>query len=119
MFSTAVPIIGMLAWFNGTANLLGICPPKEMITPFGLRSLSNRDINFLGNHKLDRDNGDFDYFKGSILPWSIGDYIIASVKYGNQDKTGLRILKELISNFETLYKKDCLLGENTSPNLVK
>jgi len=78
---------------------------NELLTPFGLRSLSEKDEEFNCNNNSD-GNG---IFKGAVLPWMITDYFAASIRYRQEDmKILLDKFKNILNNFETLYIEDCL-----------
>ena len=80
---------------------------EELLTNYGLRSLSNKDEYYKG--KLDSvafplNN---DKFMGAIWPSTIGDFIVGCVNYGDIQAEAIELTK-IIEHFEQLYKKDCI-----------
>ncbi len=83
-----------------------------LLTPYGLRSLSKKDENYIPVYEGDRFHRDKAYHNGAIWPWLIGPYISASVKSGN-DKSKLK------KYFDKVYKMDKipeLFQENGEPS---
>jgi predicted glycogen debranching enzyme len=72
---------------------------NEMLTSYGLRSLSNKDINYSSENKSK--------FNGAVWPSSISDFIIACVNYGDINAESEELTK-LIENFEHLFNQNCL-----------
>lgn len=56
---------------------------KELVTIFGLRTLSPRDSNYKGSYIGDY-NKDIAYHNGTVWPWLMGSFIKAHVKVKNQ-----------------------------------
>lgn len=61
---------------------------KELLTPYGLRTLSPRDCRYIGKF-----GGDISYHNGCVWPWLMGFYIEAALKTG-EPKERLRPLLE-------------------------
>lgn len=76
---------------------------KELLTPFGLRSLSYHDKNYIG--KLDRIIGpdDPEYFQGSVWPWSIRMYAASVIKYRGEQQQVIDYLKKILDNFSRIF----------------
>ncbi len=55
---------------------------KELVTPFGLRTLSPRDKKYVAVYEGDQCSRDNAYHNGTIWPWLAGPYITASVRSG-------------------------------------
>ncbi len=55
----------------------------ELVTPFGLRTLSLDDPKFIGKCTGDRHSRDKAYHNGTIWPWLLGPYISAYLKARN------------------------------------
>lgn len=71
----------------------------ELVTPFGLRTLSPSDERFAGLYWGDQCSRDRAYHNGSVWPWLIGPYITASVRSGSS--------KEKLRNyFQTIMRLD-------------
>jgi len=69
---------------------------EELVTPYGLRSLSRQDKRYVGRYEGDQFHRDSAYHNGSIWPWLVGPFITASVRGGAD-------LKKLLSYFNKLY----------------
>jgi predicted glycogen debranching enzyme len=76
---------------------------NELLTPYGLRSLSYKDKNYRGHHQEYITSQHPDYFLGSIWPWTIGMYTDAVLKIMGQNKTVTDYLKKVIAEFKVLY----------------
>jgi glycogen debranching enzyme len=53
---------------------------RELLTPFGLRSLSPRDPQYRGRYEGDVVSRDSAYHQGTVWPWLMGPFITASMK---------------------------------------
>lgn len=53
---------------------------RELVTAFGLRTLSLNDPNFVGKYIGDRNSRDRAYHNGIIWPWLLGPYVSAYLK---------------------------------------
>ena len=53
---------------------------RELVTPFGLRTLSLDDPQFVGKCFGDRQSRDTAYHNGTIWPWLMGPYVSAYLK---------------------------------------
>lgn len=53
---------------------------RDLVTPFGLRTLSFSDPKFVGRCMGDRRSRDNAYHNGTIWPWLLGPYITAYLK---------------------------------------
>ncbi|MCL5877554.1 MAG: amylo-alpha-1,6-glucosidase [Candidatus Bathyarchaeota archaeon] len=56
---------------------------SELVTPFGLRTLSPEDPKFVGKCIGDRRSRDTAYHNGTIWPWLLGPYVTAYLKANN------------------------------------
>jgi predicted glycogen debranching enzyme len=52
----------------------------ELLTPYGLRTLSPRDPNYRGNYGGDPHSRDSAYHQGTVWPWLLGPFLTAYVK---------------------------------------
>jgi predicted glycogen debranching enzyme len=52
----------------------------ELLTPYGLRTLSPRDPNYRGRYQGDPLNRDSAYHQGTVWPWLLGSFLTAYVK---------------------------------------
>jgi predicted glycogen debranching enzyme len=53
---------------------------RELLTPFGLRTLSWKDPRYVGVYAGDRRNRDRAYHNGSVWPWLLGSFTTAFLK---------------------------------------
>ncbi len=53
---------------------------RELVTPYGLRTLSFDDPKFVGKCEGDRRSRDTAYHNGTIWPWLLGPYVTAQLK---------------------------------------
>jgi glycogen debranching enzyme len=53
---------------------------RELLTPFGLRTLSWKDPRYVGVYAGDRRNRDRAYHNGSVWPWLLGPFTTAFLK---------------------------------------
>jgi glycogen debranching enzyme len=53
---------------------------RELLTPFGLRTLSPRDHRYVGHYGGDPRVRDGAYHQGTVWPWLIGPYVSAYLK---------------------------------------
>ncbi len=72
---------------------------EHLLTPYGLRSLSPRDKDYMGRHCGNVYERDRSYHQGTVWAWLIGPYISAYTRaYGGQKDT-LRYIKGLFAPF--------------------
>ncbi|MGA2915640.1 MAG: amylo-alpha-1,6-glucosidase [Sedimentisphaerales bacterium] len=76
---------------------------KELLTPFGLRTLSPKDSRYKGKYEGDVVQRDNAYHQGTVWPWLIGVFVEAYLKvndYSRQSrKNALLMLKPLLRHF--------------------
>lgn len=90
----------------------------DLVTPYGLRSLSPSDKRFVGIYWGDQCSRDRAYHNGTIWPWLIGPYVSASVRSGSS-KDRLRtyfgpLLKlnyvpEIFDGFQPSEPRGCIV----------
>ncbi len=80
----------------------------ELVTPFGLRTLSLGDPKFVGKCFGDRRRRDAAYHNGTIWPWLLGPYITAYLKVNGYNQAACReALDQLI---EPLFSRSIRRG---------
>ena len=67
---------------------------RELVTPFGLRTLSLSDPKFVGKCMGDSRSRDMAYHNGTIWPWLLGPFISAYVKVKGTDDATRRFALE-------------------------
>ena len=79
---------------------------RELLTPFGLRTLSPRDPRYAGRYAGGPRERDSIYHQGTVWPWLIGPYIdLLLAVNGRSDeilKNGLEVLKPLLDLAEDM-----------------
>lgn len=73
---------------------------KELLTPYGIRSLSPSDEGYIGIYQGDQAQRDFAYHSGTVWSWLMGPYITGFLKtkkysFGSREEAR-RLLKPLI-----------------------
>lgn len=82
---------------------------KELLTPYGLRSLSPNDRNYRGTYSGDQRMRDACYHQGTVWPWLLAHFIAAYLNvYGRNNKTRQEARRFLAPLVEHL--KDAGLG---------
>jgi len=60
----------------------------ELLTPFGLRTLSQHDPKYIGQYGGDPRSRDGAYHQGTVWPWLLGPFVAAYLKvYGRKPET--------------------------------
>lgn len=87
------------------------CVEKELLTPFGLRTLSPKDNRYKGKYKGDCFERDNAYHQGTVWPFLIGAFIEAYLKVNDHSKqsrkNALKMLNPLIRHFS---QEGCLFS---------
>ncbi|MGB8227286.1 MAG: amylo-alpha-1,6-glucosidase [Sedimentisphaerales bacterium] len=80
------------------------CVEKELLTPFGLRTLSPKDNRYKGKYEGDVRQRDSAYHQGTVWPWLMGAFIEAYLKVNDYSKPSRRdsllMLKPLLRHFK-------------------
>jgi len=58
---------------------------RQLLTPFGLRTLSPQDPRYVGRYRGDRWHRDSAYHNGTVWPWLLGPFITAFLRLRNYD----------------------------------
>jgi len=103
LFLIALPF-SMLSQEQGAKLLQEI--DDELLTPFGLRSLSAKEKPFKGRLKVNISSQDPEYYLGCVWPWTIGLYADAVLKIMGQNPTIITYIKKVLQNFKKLYYHD-------------
>jgi glycogen debranching enzyme len=65
---------------------------RELLTPFGLRTLSHKDPRYRGRFEGDMVGRDSAYHQGTVWPWLLGPFISAYTKtYGSDEAVRAKI----------------------------
>ena len=80
------------------------CVEKELLTPFGLRTLAKSDSRYKGKYEGDIRQRDNAYHQGTVWPWLIGAFIEAYLKVDNYSKQSRKkasvLLEPLLGHFQ-------------------
>jgi predicted glycogen debranching enzyme len=75
---------------------------RELLTPFGLRTLSPRDPRYAGRYEGDMRRRDGSYHQGTVWPWLMGPYIDALIAVHGRSEASLAqargLLRPLLDN---------------------
>lgn len=74
---------------------------QELLTPYGLRSLSPKDPNYQGKYGGDRRQRDGAYHQGTVWAWLIGHFIQAHLKVYQQPQKALSFLSPMAEHLKT------------------
>ncbi len=69
---------------------------RELFTPYGLRTLSPRDIAYRGRYEGDQPTRDATYHQGTVWPWLLGHYGEAIIKTSTTPAKAGRELIQLL-----------------------
>lgn len=73
---------------------------EELLTPYGLRSLSPNDSRYIGRYKGNRDSRDRAYHNGTVWPWLLGPFFTAYVKVNKKSPLSLEYCRRLLLSIE-------------------
>lgn len=79
---------------------------KHLLTPAGLRSLSDQDPNYQPVYGGDQVKRDGAYHQGTVWAWLIGPYIDALIRY--KTDSGIAESVRIITNFAAHLEEACL-----------
>ncbi|ACK73554.1 glycogen debranching enzyme [Gloeothece citriformis PCC 7424] len=103
-------------------KVVDVCQ-KELLTPYGLRSLAPSDPNYKGDYRGDQLERDGAYHQGIVWGWLIGAFVMAYLrvyrdkKGANQflipiidhlETAGLGTISEIFEGNEPFYDKGCI-----------
>jgi predicted glycogen debranching enzyme len=73
---------------------------NELFTPYGLRTLSKMDDNYIGkiDHSIDRAHPA--YYTGAVWPWTIGLYVDAVLNYRGVNVQVVKTLLHFLNSFK-------------------
>ncbi|MDM7912944.1 MAG: amylo-alpha-1,6-glucosidase, partial [Methanotrichaceae archaeon] len=87
---------------------------RELLTPFGLRTLSPRDPRYIGRHEGDPRRRDSAYHQGTVWPWLMGPYVDALISINDYSQESREKAKEILRPLAELD----VMGINTIPEAV-
>ena len=78
------------------------CVERELLMPFGLRTLAKNDSRYKGKYEGDIKQRDNAYHQGTVWPWLIGAFIEAYLKVDNSKQSRKKmsvLLEPLLEHF--------------------
>jgi predicted glycogen debranching enzyme len=88
---------------------------RELLTPYGLRTLSPRDPKYIGKHQGSPRLRDSAYHQGTVWPWLIGPYVTALVSANDRSEESRerarQVLMPLLDHLD-------IYGINTIPEVL-
>jgi predicted glycogen debranching enzyme len=82
----------------------------DLYTPYGIRSLSNEDVDYKSHYIGKLINRDLAYHMGTSWGYISGAFISAYCKVNNHNKEAVRKAKEMCEYFEDHMEDGCLSG---------
>ncbi|WP_445475835.1 amylo-alpha-1,6-glucosidase [Methanococcoides methylutens] len=73
---------------------------EDLLTTYGLRSLSPKDSRYTGRYRGDRDCRDRAYHNGTVWAWLLGPFVTAFVNVNNKSPLSLEYCRRLLVHFE-------------------
>ncbi|AKB27522.1 Putative glycogen debranching enzyme, archaeal type, TIGR01561 [Methanosarcina siciliae T4/M] len=73
---------------------------KDLLTPFGLRTLSTDNPSYKGRYHGGPKERDLAYHNGTVWPWLLGAYVKAYRKVHNYSKKSLEDMRSLLKGFD-------------------
>ena len=83
---------------------------QELLTPFGLRSLSPKDENYIGHYGGDQYSRDTAYHQGTLWAWLLGPFVTAYIKVNGRSAEARKFAEKLLSEFLHNHLWDAGLG---------
>ncbi len=69
---------------------------EELLTPFGLRTLSPKDPKYVPFYEGDAEKRDSSYHQGTVWPWLMGTYVAAYLRaFGKSKEVKMKIRRQL------------------------
>jgi predicted glycogen debranching enzyme len=83
---------------------------RELLTPFGLRTLSSSDTRYRPAYEGDVRSRDSAYHQGTVWPWLLGPFITAYLKVHGCTRESLWKARVWLGNFD-VHLRDAALGQ--------
>ncbi|MFN2501626.1 MAG: amylo-alpha-1,6-glucosidase [Pyrinomonadaceae bacterium] len=83
---------------------------RDLLTPYGLRSLSPSDPNYVGTYNGSPDDRDASYHQGTVWAWLIGPFVDAYRRVHADDPQKIRFSFQLISNLHK-HLSETMVGQ--------
>jgi glycogen debranching enzyme len=86
---------------------------RELLTPYGLRTLSPRDPRYIGMHEGEPRKRDGAYHQGTVWPWLMGSYVDALLSINEYPQKSKEKAREILRPLAELD----VMGINTIPEV--
>jgi predicted glycogen debranching enzyme len=73
---------------------------RDLLTPFGLKTLSSDNPLYKGHYRGDAFNRDTAYHNGTAWPWLLGAYVRAYLKTQGYSNSSIEYMRDLIEGFD-------------------
>ena len=83
---------------------------RDLLTPYGLRSLAPSDPRYRGRYEGDQRSRDGAYHQGTVWPWLMGAFITAYVKVNGRSKKSRQRASQWLAAFRE-HMSDAGLGQ--------
>ena len=83
---------------------------EELLTPFGLRSLSPKHEDYIGHYGGKAYSRNKAYHQGTVWAWLLGPFITAYVNVNDRSKKARKFAESLLSDFLRTHLTDAGLG---------
>ncbi len=83
---------------------------RDLLTPYGLRSLAPSDPQYRGRYEGDQRSRDGAYHQGTVWPWLMGPFITAYMKVNGRTKKGREKAAQWLASFRE-HLSDAGLGQ--------
>lgn len=83
---------------------------EELYTPYGLRSLSMKDEEFIGYCKGSQRDRDMAYHQGTVWVFPLGAYLLSVLRWSGEGERqkALQCVKNKLRKFETCLSEGCV-----------
>jgi predicted glycogen debranching enzyme len=78
---------------------------RDLLTPFGLRSLAPADAQYRPVYAGDSYSRDTAYHQGTVWAWLMGPFITAFVKVNNRSKKSRQLAEKLLAGFNQHFSE--------------
>lgn len=80
----------------------------KLYTPYGLRSLSPDDIQFVPEYSGKHYKRDMSYHQGTVWTFPLGSYFRAYLKVNNYTNEAKEVVKKQLNFFEDALREGCV-----------
>lgn len=80
----------------------------ELYTPYGLRTLSKYDPEFVPSYGGSHFKRDMSYHQGTVWTFPLGGYFLSYLKVNNYSKEAKQVVEKQLSLFESCLREGCV-----------